>query len=60
MAAPTASLPAGMSNTLASKRYIAQLEDDTKKYKQQAAAAEAVAALAEERLKSALASKEEV
>ena len=47
-----------MSNTVANKRYVEQLEAEAKKLKQEKTAAEAIATLADERMKAAYASKE--
>ena len=49
-----------MANTLANRRYVEQLEGDMKKLKQEKTAAEAIATLADERMKSAYAAKDEV
>ena len=49
-----------MSNTVANKRYVEQLEAEAKKLKQEKTAAEAIATLADERMKAAYASKDDV
>ena len=51
---------AAMSNTVANKRYVEQLEAEAKKLKQEKTAAEAIATLADERMKAAYQSKDEV
>ena len=49
-----------MANTLANRRYVEQLEADMKKLKQEKTAAEAIATLSDERMKSAYIQKDEV
>lgn len=49
-----------MSNTVANRRYVEQLEADSKKLKQEKTAAEAIATLSDERMKAAYAAKDEV
>ena len=49
-----------MANTIANRRYVEQLEADAKKLKQEKTAAEAIATLADERMKAAYSAKDEV
>ena len=49
-----------MSNTLANKRYVEQLEAEQKKLKQEKTAAEALATLADERMKAAYSAKDDL
>ena len=49
-----------MANPIANRRYVEQLEADAKKLKQEKTAAEAIATLADERMKAAYSAKDEV